>query len=70
VVIAVIAIRMVEVAGNQVIDVVAMGDGLVPTARAMLMALFMTVANVIGSADRGVGGGYFDHVLVHMVLVD
>jgi hypothetical protein len=47
-----------------------MGDGLMPTARTMLMALFMTVANVIGSADRRVRGGYLDHMLVHMVLVD
>ena len=65
-----IAILMVQVAGNQVIDMVAMGDGLVSAARAMLVSLLMTVANVIGSADRGVRGGYFDHMLVHMVLVD
>ena len=68
-VVAVVAVGMVEVAVDEVVDVVAVGHGLVPASGAVDMTVLMTGASV----PRGAGGrvclAHLDHVLVHVVAV-
>ncbi len=62
-----IAVRMMEVAADAVVQVVAVGDCLVTAARAVDMAGLMTTAAMIRGAAIGVVGGDVDHVLVDMI---
>ena len=64
-VVAVVSMRMMEVAA----DVVAVRDRLVAAAGAMDMAGFMTPAAMVRSAAVGVVSGDVDHVLVDMILM-
>jgi hypothetical protein len=52
VVVAVVAVRVVQVAVHQVIDVVAVRHGLVAAARAVLVALVVLAAGVLRRAGR------------------
>jgi hypothetical protein len=54
VIVAVVAVGIVQMAGHEVISVIAMRDRLVSAAGPMLVALFVTFAGVIGSAASGV----------------
>ena len=49
-VVAVIAVRMVQVAFDEVVHMIAVRDRLVPTAGAMLMAGLVATAVMIGRA--------------------
>lgn len=69
VIIAVIAVHVVQMTGNQVIYVIAVGHRLVSATCAMLVALFMASANVIGSTIRRIGRGSFDHVFIDMAVM-
>lgn len=64
-----VAVRMVQVAIDQVVDVVAMRNRLVTTSRAVLVARLMSGALVIGRAAIGVRSGDLDLVLVNVVGV-
>lgn len=66
-VVAVIAVRMVEVAFHQVVDVIAVGNGLVATAGAVDVASVMRVAGVAGRALVRVRSRGLDHVLFDAV---
>jgi hypothetical protein len=55
VIIAVIAVHVVQMTGNQVVYVIAVGNCLVSATCAMLVALFMASANVIGSTSCRIG---------------
>lgn len=68
-VVAVVFVRMVEVAIHEVIDVVAVGHRFVAAAGAVDVAGFVAAAGVGGRAGVGVGGGHFDDVLVEVVAV-
>jgi len=59
VVIAMIAMRMVQMSVNQVVNVVAMGHWFVTAARAVHMSCFVPFAGVAGCAAGRVG---FSHV--------
>ena len=68
-IIAMVAVRMMQMPVHQIIDVVAMGDRLMPTPRSMHMPGLVSGAAVLRRAAIGVLGRHFNHVLVDMVPV-
>jgi hypothetical protein len=68
VVVAVAIVGVMEVAGDEVVGVVAVGDRLVAAAGAVDVAGFVAGAGV-GLAALGVGGADFDGALVHVPIV-
>jgi hypothetical protein len=64
--IAVISVKMVQMAGNQIVDVVAVRNRLVAAASAMLVALLMALANMIGSTTVGIRSGHLNHMFIDM----
>ena len=64
-IVTVITMRMMQVAIDEVIDVITVGYCLVPTARAVLMARFMASAMMIGRASIGVVRADFYNVLLN-----
>ena len=74
-IVAMVAVRMVQVAIDQVVDVVAVRHGLMPTVRAVNVAGGMTRAGVLRRADVGMGRVNLQHMFVnravgfHMVQV-
>ncbi len=68
-VVAVIAVRVVQVVGDQVVDVVSVRHGLMPASRAVRVPGLMLTAGMRRGAVLGVCLTGFDHVLVHMILV-
>jgi hypothetical protein len=69
VIVAVVAVRVVQVALHQVVDVVAVRHRLVAAPWPMLVVGVVPLAAVAGRAAVGIGGGNLDHVLVDMVAV-
>jgi hypothetical protein len=69
VIIAVIAVHVVQMTGNQVVNVIPVGNCLVSATWAMLVALFVPSANVIGSTSCRIGRGSFDHVFIDMAVM-
>lgn len=69
VVIAMIAVRMVQMPIDEIADVVAVRDGFVATARTVNVTRFMTRAGVVRRAAIRVLLADLDHMLVHMVPV-
>ena len=69
VVVAVIAVRMVQMTVDQVIDVVAVRHRFMPAARPMHMTGAMAGTVVLRRAAVRVGGADGDHVLVDMVAM-
>ena len=65
-IIAVIAVNMMQMTRNQVVHMIAMGNRLVSATYAMLVALLMAIANVIGSTTCRVRTGGLDHVFINM----
>ena len=68
-VIAMIAVRMVEVSVDEVVHVVPMRDGGMAAARSVDMVFRMPGALVGGCAGIRMGGGHLEDVLIHMVSV-
>jgi zinc/manganese transport system substrate-binding protein len=68
-VVAVTLVRMMQVAVDQVVDVVAVGNRFVPAARLVPVAGLVAAALVIGRAALGVGALHGDGVLVHVAGV-
>ncbi len=54
--------RMVQVAVDQVVDMVAVRHGLVATARAVLVAPLMVAAIVVRRAGVGIAGAHLNHM--------
>jgi hypothetical protein len=69
VVVAVIAVGMVQVVGDQVVDVVSVRHRLMPASRPVGVPGLMLAAGMLRGAVLGVRLTGFDHVLVHVVLV-
>lgn len=69
VVVAVVAVREVQVAVDQVAGVIAVGHGLVAAAGAVDVTGFVAAALVVGRAGGGVRLGDLDAVLVHVTLM-
>lgn len=68
-IVAVVPVRVVQVAVDQVVNVIPVGQGLVTAAWTMHMAGLVPGAAVVGCADRRVGVAYGYDVLVDMVAV-
>jgi hypothetical protein len=66
VIVAMIAVRVMQVACDAVIDMIAVRYRLMATTRAMHMAGLVTAAAMLGCAAVRVVAGYLDHVLVDM----
>jgi hypothetical protein len=59
-----IAVGMVQVSIDQIIDVAAMGNRLMTAARAMPMRRIMAAAAMIGRAALGIFFCHLDHVFI------
>ena len=70
VIVAVIAIRMMEVTAHQIVDVVAMGHCLVAAVRTVLVFRAVRTTVVTLGAIGGVGGIDVQCVLVDMTIVE
>lgn len=68
-VVAVVAVRMVEVAIDQVVDVVAVRNGRMAAVGPMHMAFLVPAAVMGGSAAIGVGGIDLENVLIDVTGV-
>jgi hypothetical protein len=64
VIVAVIAVRMVEASVDQVIKVVAMRNRLMAAARTMAMRLVMSRSTVLWVATIRIRGANFNHVFI------
>lgn len=64
-----IPMGMMKVTGDEVIDMVAMGDCLVTTAGAVPMPHLMPAAAVLGGAGARIGGAHRDGMLVGMIAM-
>ena len=68
-VVAVVPVRVVQVTIHQVVDMVAVRDGLVTAARAVHVVRVVALAGVPGRAARGVLVAHIDRVLVDVTVV-
>jgi len=64
-----IAVRMMQVVGDAVIDVVAMRDRFVTAIGAVDVTGLMAAAAVVGGAGVGIAARHLDHMLVDMIVV-
>lgn len=68
--ITVVAVRMMQIAVNQIIHMVAMRNRLMPASRTVDMASIMPGTDVIRGALGGVRGTDLQHMLIDMRTVD
>ena len=68
-VVAVVAVRMVQVPVYQVINMIAVGNGLVPAARTVPVARFVTAAGVVRRTAVRVFIADLQHMFVNVVAV-
>jgi hypothetical protein len=69
-IIAMIAVRMVEVAADEIIGVIAVRNCLMSAARAMGVVLFVFPTAVRWGARRGIGRVDADAVLIDVIAVN
>lgn len=69
VIVAVTAVRVVQMAIHQVIDMIAMRYRLVPAVRTVSVRLLMGRATVVRRAFLRIRRGYFNLMVVHMIAV-
>lgn len=68
-IVAVIAMRMVEMAQHEVIDVTVVRDGFVSATAPVDVPLVMPDARVARRTDRRIHSACLQRVLIHMVLM-
>jgi len=64
-----ITVRMMQVVGDAVVDVITMRDRFVTAIGAVDMTGLMAAAAMVRGADVGVAARHLDHVLVDMIVV-
>jgi hypothetical protein len=69
VIVAMIAVRMVEMPIDQVIHVIAMRHGLMSTSWTVYMARLVTAAAMIWRAMVWILCAHFDHMLIDMIVM-
>jgi hypothetical protein len=69
VIVAVVAVRVVQMAVDQIVDVVAVRHRLVAATRPVLVPRLVAGAAVIGRAAVGIAGRHLDDVLVDVIAV-
>jgi hypothetical protein len=62
-------VRVMQVILDQVINVIAMRNSLMPAVRAMNVILVVSSTLVVGSAVRRIGAAHLDLVLVDMIAL-
>ena len=70
VIVAMVAVGMVQVAGHQVVQVIPMGNLLMAAGRTVAMGLLMPGTGVLGSAGSRVGRIDLQKVLIDVVAVN
>jgi len=68
-VVAVIAVRVMQVVGDAVVDVIAVRHRLVAAARTVNMAGLMTAAAMVRRAALRIGAGHLYHMLIDMAVM-
>lgn len=63
------AVRMVQVPGHQVVQVIAVRNRFMTAAGSMFVSGFMPPARMIRRASRGIRRAQSEHMLVHMVAM-
>jgi len=69
VVVAVVAVRVMQMAVDEVVDVIAVRDLFVAAVRTVDVLLVMAFAVVIRGAGVGIGGIHREHVLIDVFVV-
>jgi hypothetical protein len=69
VIVAMITVRMVKVAIDEIVDMVAMRDGLMPATRSVHMTWLVSGATVVRRATIRILGRHFNDVLVYVIGV-
>ncbi len=67
-IIAMIAMGMMQMPSDQVVDMIAVGNRLVAAAGAMNMSRFVAIAVVPRSASRGIGFADLNRTLCHATV--
>jgi hypothetical protein len=65
-IVAMIAVRVMQMAGDAVIDMITVRHRLMAATRAMHMAGLMAAAAMVGCTAVRIVAGYLDHMLVDM----
>ena len=65
-----VAVRVMQMTLDEVVDVVAVGDRFVATVGTVDVVIGVCFARVLGGARRRIGGVYFEGVLIHVVVVN
>jgi hypothetical protein len=68
VVVAVVAVRVMQVTRDEVVDVIPVRYRVVPALRPVLVTGFVVVAIVLGCAVRGVPLAHLERVLLDLAL--
>ena len=68
-IVAMVPVDVVQVTVHQIVNVVAVGDRLVPASRPMNMIRLMTATPMLRRAHVGVGFRNGDHVLIDVTIV-
>ena len=69
-VVAMVAVRVMQMPVDEVVHVVPVGHGFMPTVGSMHVVTGMGAALVFGGAVRWIGCVYRERVFVHMVVMD
>lgn len=69
VIIAVVAMRMVQVSINEIVDMAAVRDGFVAASGTVLVIGIVTVAAMIGRARIRIFRRHFDYVLIDVIAM-
>lgn len=67
--IAMILARAVQMAGYQIVGMVAVRHSFMATLRSVLVRLFVAIAGVVRSTDGLIGVGIFEHTFVNVITV-
>lgn len=68
-IIAVVTMRMVQVAIDQVVDVIAMRNWLMAAPRAMSVVWVVAFAAVLRSTGIGIRSGHLDDMFIYMIFM-
>ena len=68
-IVAMIAVGVMQMPVDQIVDMVAVRHRLVATARAMLMVLVVSATGMVGRAGSWIVGAHLDRVLVDVIAV-
>jgi hypothetical protein len=69
VIVAMIPVGVVQVAVDQIVDMIAVWHRLVPASRTVRVCAVMAAALVTGRAPVRIGRRHLDRVLIHVILV-